>query len=345
MITARPLFLALLCGLLMTPLTAADAPADAPEAAAPKADGDAAAAAPAGPKTISGAATIADLRTRFGNAVAVQGKGSFRFITVGDVTIPKADDLLGLADQVIKGMELWTGRQDLFTPPADEDGLCYFIIFKNKGDFDGFVDFLRKERGLKKPDGEDLTKKLNSLWVPRGFGTVAEKFLPIAEHFTVNLATGILIKTYFQQRGEILAPPWLAEGMRSEMEILLTKAKTPRITTIAYEMNDNKDPPPNNWLQAMSQLVAKPTDQLKKASDVMLIELIQSSRADYIQMWSLNLFLRQAGAGNGDKNKFAKLLEAIASGSSSRDAVTAVYGLDEPQLTRTWLQWAGRGKR
>lgn len=310
--------------------------------------GDEPAAEPAGPAEptpISAATHLADLQARFGDAVSIQGKGSFRFVTVGAVTIPNADRLLGLAEQVIKGLELWSGRQDFFTPPAHDDGLCYLIIFKTKGDFESFVDFLRKERGLQKPDGEDLTKKLSSLWLPRGFGTVSEKFLPIAEHFTVNLATGILVKTFFQQRGEVLPPPWLIEGMRSEMEILLTKAKTPRITTIAYEMNNNKELPPNNWLQAMSQLIAKPTASVKTASDVMLIELIQSSRADYIQMWSLNLFLRQAGGGNGDKNKFAKLLTAIASGSSSRDAVIDVYGLDDPQLTRAWHQWAGRGKR
>jgi len=76
------------------------------------------------------------------------------------------------------------------------------------------------------------------------------------------------------------------------------------------------------------------------ASSAMRQSLEALAGAHYRQMWSLLAFVRQnCGTKKGPENKFLRLLQAIATGTDSVEAVKTILNLSDPTLTEKWHAW------
>ena len=77
----------------------------------------------------------------------------------------------------------------------------------------------------------------------------------------------------------------------------------------------------------------------------MLMDVIGIPAEHYRQMWSLATFVRGlAKSQPGGDNKLLNLFAETARGTPARDAVKAVYALEDPPLTKAWLGWAAQAK-
>jgi len=274
-----------------------------------------------------------------GMPVAVQGDGMFRFVTVGNVTIPKVEELIAVGEQALQGMETWTGNNGLFLRDDDGDEQAYLVVLiQGDGQFNSFIDHMRR-KGLPKPEGEDLTKKLHFQWGTRCAVLTAGKFLPIARNWAANLAGGAAIITFYQEHGR-KPPKWLRAACCAELERLLCDGSI-RITTIAYEMGGGTGLS-TTWARDVAKLVQQGSDLLLRATWVLDADLIQTPPEHYKQLWSFFTFLLAQRGGKGERNKLAEFMRLTAQGETQQKAIQQVWGLADPRLTRVWLRWAGK---
>lgn len=342
--------------------TKAEAAAKEQAAAEAKAKADAAAAAKQKPAIAAASDWVAPeskqvTNENFVNAVqtwaqekgvkiASHGTGQFRIMVLGGASVSGIPALLAKGEQALDGLEAWTGKQNLFRPATIEDATANWMMVMPEGSFDGFVDWTRS-RGGKKPDGEDLIKKLKSYGGDRCKMLSDKKFNahPIMPaHWAVNHSAAVALAAFAAARGGSRAH-WLEQGFIAELEILLTDDALPRITTIAYENNDPKMQGSGGWARDVAKLIQDKDKGLIKADYVMSLELIAMSAVNYKQMWSFSQYIRHAcGATRGERNKLAELMARLASGQAGATAVDAVLGKTDPALSRAWVAWAVQQK-
>lgn len=312
------------------PATKVDPPAPAP---------------PAPPKVSHRPVTsaITAYATAKGLKVTPYGAGVVRIWMVGDGTLPDADSLIATGEMVLQGLELWTGKQGLFTP-IDEDGHFHVVLFARDGDYNGWIDQLRANKVLGPPEGEDLTKKLGGTPIPRGQVKILGRVAPIMRHYVVYAVCTAAIDVFYAERGgDSRKHSWLREGLTAEMQRLLCDGQV-RCYTIAYE--DAKMDLQQDWSRTMAQLLTKRDQTVRPTREIMSFTLIGMPAANYIQMWSLCTYVRLLAKNKkGPDNLFAKLLLLTAAGkTASDDAVKAVFGKEDPKLSRAWMEWAAEYK-
>lgn len=310
----------------------------------PEAAAEAKPAAPALAKVShrGGTGAIEAYATGKGLKITKYGAGPVRIWLVGGGAVKDADSLIATGEQVIQGLEVWTGKQGLFTP-TDDDGHYHIVLFGSDGDYNGWLDQMRKSGAIGQPEGEDLAKKLGGLPIPRGQVKVFQKVEPLMRHYVVYSVTTAAVDVFFRERGgDSRKHSWLREGLAAEMQRLLCDGQV-RCYTITYE--DASIDLQQDWAKAMAQLIAKRDQTVRPTREVMAFTLIGMPAANYIQMWSLCTYMRLLGKNQkGPDNLFAKLLVSAASGTASDTAVKAVYGKEDPKLSRSWLDWAATYK-
>ncbi|MDA3961899.1 MAG: hypothetical protein PF961_14005 [Planctomycetota bacterium] len=301
-------------------------------------------------RQISNADTIAAARSfaeSKGLEVQTYGDGPFRIMTIGG-TPPKPEQLVADGELVIGGLDIWTGKQGLFVPDAQADEqVLWYLLLKGDKTFDAFLSYGRKAGVLPKSKGEDLAKQTNNTWGSRVAITEIDKISGGGLHrnITVYLATGLALRTFIAERApddQTELPKWLVAGMQSELERLICKSN--RCYTISYEKS-TVDLSREKWAPALAKLITKQSTSLLSAGDVMAIELISSPAEDYLQLWSLSAFIRQAtGPGPGRRGKpgFGTLLDTIARGTPSYEAIYAQLKTDNRGLTKKWHAWAAK---
>lgn len=270
------------------------------------------------------------------------GAGAVRLWLVGDGAIAEAESLISTSEQVLQGLEQWTGKQSLFTP-SDDDGHFHIVLFASEGDYTGWIDQMRSSGAMSAPEGEDLVKKLGGVPIPRGQVKVLGKVATLMRHYVTYAVCTAAVDVFFNERGgDSRTHSWLREGLAAEMQRLLCDGQV-RCYTITYEdasINLQQD-----WAKAMIDLMTKRDQAVRPASEIMMFSLIRMPAANYIQMWSLCTYVRLLGKNKkGPDNLFAKLLVAAASGIASDSAVKAAFGSEDPKLSRAWREWASSYK-
>ena len=276
------------------------------------------------------------------------GNGPVRILAAGNVGFgpEEAVEYLKIGEQVLQGLEIWTGKQDMFMPRTKSEADAYCIaLVENEQHFLKFLEFLRSRGTAKVPDGhEDLAKAYKSINGPRCWVTHAGKFNPIAKNWMANMISTQALSTYFYERGENV-PVWLDVGVTTEMERIMT-GKT-LILKVSYEKNDSalKDAT-GNWARDFSQLIKKgPQTELLTAHQAMNLDLIGMSYNQYIQLWSIGSFIRAVTAkGSKKKNKFAKIIQRMANGEVDSKVLVDVFGKSDRNLTVAWHAWARKQK-
>ena len=276
------------------------------------------------------------------------GRGPVRILTAGKVGFgPKeAAEYLKVGQDVLGGLEMWTGKQKMFMPRTKSEADAYCIaIIESEQHFLKFLDFLRSRGTAKVEDGhDDLAKAYKSINGPRCWVTHAGKFNPIAKNWMANMISSQALNTYYNERGEGV-PIWLNIGVTTEMERIMT-GKT-LILKVSYEKNDSalKDAS-GNWARDFSQLLRKgPKSSLVTAHQAMNLDLIGMSYHQYIQLWSVGSFIRAATAkGSKKKNKFAMIIKRTASGEVDSKVLADVFGKSDRNLTVAWHAWARNQK-
>jgi len=272
-----------------------------------------------------------------GLAITRHGDGRFRFMAVGGNRTPEPQELIKLGETALTGMEIWSGRQNLFVPAEPADELAYWIVvFAENGQVDGFIDHMRSKGRAENEEGEDLSKKLHQQWGARCWCVAAPTFNRIARNWTAHIAVGLALKTFYA-RHDREPSKWLRAGLAAEMERLLCQRIL--ITVINYE-NQSANSLSHDWIRDMKMLIREGREHLMTASEVTHLDLVQTPAEHYRQLWSLATFLQAAGAGKGADNRFAEYLRATAKGSSELKAIQRIYGWVEPKFTRAWHKWA-----
>ena len=270
------------------------------------------------------------------------GAGSVRIWLVGNGAIAEAESLITTGEQVLHGLEQWTGKQKWFMP-VDDDGHFHIVLFAGDGDYAGWIDQMRSSGAMSQPEGEDLVKKLAGVPISRGQVKVLGRVSALMRHYVTYAVCTAAVDVFFAERGgDSRKHSWLREGLAAEMQRLLCNGQV-LCYTITYEdatVNLQQD-----WAKALVELIAKGDQAVRPASEVMMFSLIKMPAAYYIQMWSLCTYVRLLGKNKpGPSNLFAKLLLAVVSGTASDDAVKAVFGSEDPKLSRLWREWASQYK-
>lgn len=283
-----------------------------------------------------------------GLKVAEYGKGPVRLFTAGKVGITpeQAAEYVNIGEQVLMGLELWTGKQDMFMPRTKSEADAYCIaIVESDAVFDKFLAFLRSRGTAKTPEGhDDLAKAYKTIGGPRCFFTTAKKFKPIAKNWMANEIATLALGTYYYERGNNM-PIWLNVGVTTEMERIMT-GKT-LIMKVSYQKNDDaiKDAT-GNWAKDFSTLLKKgPATELYTAHQAMNMDLVGMSYNQYIQLWSIGSFIRAATAkGSKKSNKFAKIIKRTANGEVDIKVLVDIFGKSDKNLTNAWHSWARKQK-
>ena len=167
--------------------------------------------------------------------------------------------------------------------------------------------------------------------------TTAQKAGGSPENFAIHCLTGAAVDAFFGERGKVSAPAWIPCGLSAELQRIVTKKVL--WTSISYEMASPDMQ--GSWASDVAALVRRNDKKLRRASMVMNFSLISLPGEHYKLMWSLNTMLvRSAGNKRGRDNKYLMLLEEMAGGATSEEAVGKIYRVKDPQLTQQWLRWA-----
>jgi len=277
-----------------------------------------------------------------GLRIDVKGRetpGHVMILLVGGASYAAADKTIKAANTALKALDVWTGSQGVFVGPEEDKGFHYVIVlFQGSDQFGAFVDWLREKKVLPAPGGqEDLIKKLDNFNGPRSIVTTAEKAAFSPENFAIHSVTGCAISAFFSERGEASLPNWVVCGLSADLQRLVTKKVL--WSSISYEMSSPDMR--GSWSMDVASMIRRRDKQLRPARMVMNFSLISLPGKHYKLMWSLNtMMVRSAGNMKGRNNKYLMLLEEIAKGTSSEDAVKKVYGIKDPQLTQRWFGWA-----
>ena len=171
-----------------------------------------------------------------GLKVVEYGKGPVRLFICGKSKIDakQGNELIKLGEQVMFGLDAWTGKQGMFMPPTKSEAEAYcIVVLESDAAYDGFLDFIRKRGTAKKPEGQDdLTKSLKTLVGPRCFFTTAGKFERIPKHWVAHETASMAVGTYYYER-RASVPIWLSVSINAEMERLLCGRVA--IFTVSYE--------------------------------------------------------------------------------------------------------------
>lgn len=279
-----------------------------------------------------------------GVPIAQHGDGPVRMWIVGDGTAPDPKPVLALAAQTLEGLEIWTGRQQIFTRPQLPVEECYhLVLFAKDGDFEAWIDDLRKAGALPKPEGPDLIKITKGFPGPRTMIKCLEPVKPLINHYAVYSTAVMAIDAYYNSfPGDHRTPSWIREGLSADLQRLLCDNEV-RCYTIAYE--NSKIDLRQDWAKTMADMLKKGDPKLIPAGGVVSLETISIPAEHYIQMWSFCTLIRTWAANKkGADNKLARLLEATAAGAESRTAIKQVFNKDEPGLTRAWHAFAQQQK-
>ena len=196
-----------------------------------------------------------------------------------------------------------------------------------------------REKKVLKPNQnrEDLIKKLRSLPGPRIMVTVAPKAafpVQFAAHTTTMMATN----AFFMARGEVAPPAWLPSGLSAELQRQFGNKRVV-YCSVSYETSS-----PNmagDWARDVAAMMERNDKMLRPASQVLEFDLISLPSEHYKLMWSLcTMLVQTAGGKKGPRNKFHALLEELASGTASPEAVKKVYKTSDPRLTQAWVRWS-----
>ncbi len=319
--------------------TPAPAPAPAPGVAAPAAPAPAAAVNTRAITNERFLAAVRDYSGGKGLAIVEQGDGPVRLMLVGGAKLDGSAAGLALAKKAIDGLEVWAGSQETFIatkPPAGE--IYWLVVFASADQVGGWIDYLREKNIVGKPEGEDLTKKVLAFPGQRTYFTHAQKVQPLVDAWMVYSASCMAVDAFYLAHGDkTRAPTWIREGLGSELQRALCQKIL--CTTIAYE--DKSMPMSDSWATDVAQLFKSNNRQAKPGTELMRMGLESLPNVFYQQMWSLCAFVR-ASCGNkkGAENKFRKLLDLTAAGTSSEDAVKQLFGKSDPLLTNAWHTWA-----
>ena len=285
-----------------------------------------------------------------GLKVAEYGKGPVRLFICGksNIDAEQGNELIKIGEQVMFGLDAWTGKQGMFMPPSKSEAEAYcIVVLESDGVYDNFLEFVRKRGTAKKPEGqEDLTKALKTLIGPRCFFTTAGKFEKLPKHWVAHETASMAVGTYyFERRASV--PIWLSVSINAEMERLLCGRVA--IFTVSYEKNTSVTEGQNgtgNWARDFSNLIKKgPVHELYTAHQAMTFDLIGMSYNQYIQLWSVGSFIRAATAkGSKKKNKFAQIIKRTANGEVDINVVVDVFGKSNKNMTNAWHAWA-RGQK
>ena len=313
------------------------------------ADGEAAPETPAALAPVrqvtntAGLAAVHAFAQSKGLSTSTYGNGAFRILAVGG-TPPEPEQLVKDGELVLGGLEIWTGKQNLFVPEElSEEKVFWYVLLKDDQTFDAFLSHARKIGVVPKPEGEDISKSSNNTWSDRMAITEITKVSRggIHRNITVYLATGLALRTFISERApenDKELPKWLLAGMQSELEKRICDSN--RCYSISYEKS-SVNLAGQDWGKAVAALIKKKSDKLLKASSVMQIDLISSPAEHYLQLWSLAAFVReQAGPGRKGKPGFADLLDRIAREGDSEKAVFDQLKTDDRTLTMAWFRWA-----
>ncbi len=270
-----------------------------------------------------------------------EGKpGHVRIILVGGASYPEPEKTIDAANLTLKALDVWTGSQGVFVGPEKDKSLYYVIVlFQGNSQFASFVDWLRLKKVLPPSDGtgEDLIKKLNIFNGPRSVITTTQKAGRSPENFAIHCISASAMGAFFGERGKATIPAWITCGLSADLQKHITKKVL--WSSIAYEMSS-----PNmqgNWARDVAGMIRRNDKQLRPARMVMNFSLISLPGEHYKLMWSLNtMMVRSAGNVKGAGNKYFKLLETMAKGTFSEDAVKKVYGAKDPKLSQQWFRWA-----
>ena len=94
-------------------------------------------------------------------------------------------------------------------------------------------------------------------------------------------------------------------------------------------------------------MIRRRSDQLQPARSIVTWDLIGRTYPEYWQMWSLTRFIRKGclATSEGDENRFLTLLLTMArDGKIGMQAIESALGVNDPELTRAWTQWAARSR-
>jgi len=269
------------------------------------------------------------------------GEGKICVVVIGQADIAnEAKIMVETGEKTLLMLDQWTGQTGIFNGPKENPKHVYhLILFAKDQDYLGFVDFLREKKILGAPDGrDDLIKQLLNFRGPLSLVIVTRNAVLRPDNFAVHSVTCQAISAFFFERGDIDPPAWVTEGLSAEIQRLLCHGEV-LWSSISYEMSspDMK----GNWALDVAFMIKKNDTNLRKASHVMQFELQSLPGAHYKLMWSFSKMLVQtAGGKKGDKNKFYMMLEELAKGVKSEEAVKKVFGIADPQLTQAWFGWA-----
>jgi len=270
----------------------------------------------------------------------VIGEGAVRIVLVGNVNFPQADKVVQAGNETLKALDIWTGTQGVFISPSfAEKELYYIVLFATDQEYLGFVDFMRRNKILPPPEGQDdLPKRLLNFMGPLSMVAVAKNVETTPVNFGIHVLTCSALSGFFMARGDVNVPPWVHEGLSSELQRLLCDGKV-LWCSISYEMSSPEMQ--GNWARDVASLIRRNDKSLRTATQVMGFSLISLSGDHYKLMWSFcAMLVRSSGNTKGPDNKFLKLLDELASGTQPPDAVKKVYGVAEPRLTQSWFSWA-----
>ena len=257
-----------------------------------------------------------------------------RLLLIGGVNAD-AKMLVEHADLALTGLETWTGQSGVFARdamPAEE--IYTLAIFPDAGTRDAYID-----RGNSADAA--LAKKCGAVSFLRGNFT-DPRILPIAKWWAVFATARSAIDAFYMERGQ-KPQVWLREGLACELQRLICE-KQVRMYSIAYQENSTVKLD-GDWAKDVAKMIETKNQLLVPASSVMLMDVVGIPGEHYKQMWSLSTWLRgMAKSQKGGDNKLLKLFAETARGTPARDAVKAVYALEDPPLTQGWLAWAAQAK-
>jgi hypothetical protein len=252
--------------------------------------------------------------------------------------------LLELGKKALAQLEDWAGKPGAFyREKMDPAEVYHLVVFSQDADYLAFVDDIRQKGVMRAPEeGDDLAKKVLGFAVPRCLFTTDTQVRKSIENWMVYSTSSVAVDAFYASYGKRSAPAWLREGVNAELQRQLCSGQV-LWHTIAYEVNEAQLS--GNWAKDVINLIKKNDPMLKKASEVMDLDLIRMPSAHYKQMWSLCQLVRKGADGKkAAENKFFKILETTAEGTSSQDAVKTLFKASDPELTQVWHQWAFQQK-
>jgi hypothetical protein len=262
-----------------------------------------------------------------------------------------ADAVAAAGAKALQGPEQWTGQNSVFAGKAiPDDEVQYLVLFDSNKTFDRSLTDMRAKHEWLRHDGggDDLTAELRSLGGSKVSITTIERVQASrAIHFAIHTAVKQALGTFIrEQSGNRNArfPASVTEGLNAELQRIIPDGD-PRVLwkTVSYENNSGSGS--TDWDALLRNAIKEKDKNLEKASEVFEFDLLARPAVQYTQMWSLMRFFVQ-GAKNkkGDGNKLLLMLQSLASGASSAEAVKSAYRMEDPRLTRTWYQWVVRGR-